>query len=469
MSSRSVAFVTALIVLLLLPLEGAIALTNPREVPYPPLNTPPSDLVSDGRGNLWFALPQENALGQYNTETRGLRLVRVGFATLNVAYSDNSILTYSRLLNRAAIIDTDTFDVRELSLGNFRIEGAEPSDSGFCVVGMDGRGTVVMFVDRTGTVRGSLRADLYVQQRNGIGCIDGFVWGIGTNRDRLVRYSIDGREFIELRVGVVITGISALSGEDVWVATSDNKILLYGPRGLKTSTELHNNANFAPLLFATSDRRIYHVDLAGGYVTEVDSGTKVVKHLGVLRPDLVAMYSSKSIYVLSVNERKLVLLYTSRPPRIEDPRVNVVNATLIRVEARVVDPDRDLAVGYPQVVLIDEGFRERVAVMRSIGGDRYSSEVRVTGLSGRVTVMVRAADIYDNYQEITVGRYELGGDAVRRIEEENAPQNPSTTGLDGSLGLFLIEFALLLSLLAALAAFAIRRRSRRKGRGRLRR
>lgn len=457
--------VIAVILLISLLLGGVYALTEPRELPYPPLTTEPSDMTVDDDGLIWLALPREGAVARYDPSTESLNIVKLPFAAERLAYSGGVILAYARGSGDAVLMDASARPLTTHIRIGFPIEYAVQSAGGFWL--LSSIGDEVVQLSLQGAITRRIKAEFFTSEQS-LSESDGYLWVVAGSGSVLQRLGLDSdsREVVDVN-GTAIS-IAAYSSDRVWVLTTDDRLALYSTRGLIREVQMRSGSSAGARIYALSDGRLYHVSPSIGIVTEIDGESRTERPLRPSVPRLSSLIGGK-VYYLDPKRGVLGYLHTSRPPVIELRDARVEGGSSIIVEARVMDRDGDLKDGYPRVLVRQSGLKDKAVEMERRGGDDYFAEVEIEIESGEAQLVIQAIDEAGNEALQFVGRYPVSSGVVRTGggEETTTPtQAPPREEVEGaaqsSLTLLLFEAALTGSMLIAIVALALRQRRRRR-------
>ncbi len=449
----------ALAMLLVLP----AIIIYPQPLTYPPLETYPSSISSPGVNALIMALPAERSVTLYDVGTGSLWRIGLGFQPENVVSSGDRSFAYSRIQQRAAVIDLKSRTV--LKEFDLLVEDAWAYEKGFIV--HDGLRIIVLGPDNE-VVR-IVTTGYAGHPWSGSAFGDSF-WFVGSDLMTLNVLDIGSGGIRQVyKHNTKITSVLAISEERAAISSA-GYIGIIGVDGSRKDLKLPYPVSELTRLFPAKAGRVVFVDLISkvvGIIGEDLVEYRVVEEL----TDMIASPGPSKLYVLDPSASELFLYNLTFKPEVREARFSVVGRSTVRVEAVVVDADRDIEPGHPQVI-VDDGRGSRVILpMRAVIGDRYTADVDLSSFSGKLSIWVAARDEEGHGIESRAYEVEVDNGAIRTTTELAVTVTTVTSptiAVPGVQELLLVSVELLffLILIGALALFAVR--ARRAGGGRRR-
>jgi hypothetical protein len=267
-----------------------------------------------------------------------------------------------------------------------------------------------------------------------------------------------------------ITSVLAIS-EDRAAISSRGYIGIVRADGSRKDLKLPYSVSELTKLFPAKAGRVVFVDEISkvvGIIGEDLVEYRVVEEFATL----ITSPAPSKLFMLDPSASKLLLYDLTFVPEIREAKFSVAGRSTVRVEAVVVDADRDIEPGQPQVV-VDDGKGNRIIVpMRAVSGDRYSADVDLSAFSGRLTLKVVARDEEGHGAESRAYEVEVGDGEIRTATALTVTATTDTSPAQSApdiqqLLLMSVELLFFLVLVGALVLVALR--ARRTGRGRSRR
>jgi hypothetical protein len=441
-----------LVCLAALPAEGVRFIRSFENIP---LESPPSDMVVDDGGGIWFALPGQSALGLYLPDT-GLSYIRLGFKATDLAHGAGAVAAYSTGLPELAVVDVSSRRILYEASGPGMINAVVPLDQGFAVIKRLPTLTQVQQITPTGEVlwETSITVEL---ESYGVAAGSGkYVW-LRTVEGPLLMLEAGREGYREYRLGWKPV-ILASTGGKVWAINPEGEAALVSIRGVERRVNLETRVYLGYKAFALARDNMVLLSPVTEILLEV-TGSGIARE-GL--PEGVSLAASRGgieVYVLDKSFRNIVVASFSRPPTISDASATPSgDGASISVRARVSDPDDDLA-GDPRAIALLGTTVVTAPMTRS--GDTYQAELKVPEGDGTVRVMVEASDMGGNSVRNDLGTFEVSAGKVK-----GAGTPPPQTAPQEDLQSFLllsVEMALLVVLIAAIGLVFFGR-SRRRGR-----
>jgi len=463
---QRISLASALIIsALILPAAG-LEVVYSRVIEYPRLEHPPSYAVVDEAGRLWFALPTLESVALYVPDV-GVNLVGLGFAASDLSYGRGSVVAYSAGSREVAFLDAGTGRVSRSWLEPGDLDTVFPMEGGFVFVersALTGEALVV-HVSESGEVRWRWRIEgrrlAAYKTATGSGRS---VW-LSTSDGAIIHIEVGKEVYREFRLGGGVVAMASRDGK-AWVIRADGVITRLSPGGVEARFETGLTFRVGDAAIALPGDRLVVLSRIDRVWVEIE-GEKVSR-LSLPYPfTQVALRGVSEIYLVDSTERRILVAPVSRRPVIYDYRVEAGDG-VVRVFARVSDPDEDLEEGYPVAVAVVGG--QSTSIQMKPWGGGYSAELRVPGGSGVMRVYVRAKDLGGNEESVEVGSFQvlggsIAGEATAQASgglETRAPP-PATTSIQSILPMT-VELLLLTVMLGALVVFALgrSRRSRRR-------
>jgi hypothetical protein len=436
----------------------------PQQLAYPPIGTLPTSISSPGANALVMALPAERSMALYEVGTGSLWRIGLGFQVEGVVASGDRSIAYSRIQQRAAVIDLKSRTaLKELVM---RIEAAWPYREGFVL--HDGTRFTVLGPENE--VIRSVKIGYAGSPWSG-SAFGSYFWFVGEDLTTLYVLNIVSGEVKQVyKHNDKITSVLALS-EDRAAISSKGYIGIIGADGTRKDLRLPYSVSELTRLFPAKAGRMVFVDEISkvvGIIGEDLVEYRVVEEL----TGLITSPAPSKLYVLDPSASKLYLFDLTFEPEIREARFSVAGKSSVRVEAVVVDVDRDIETGYPHVV-VDDGRGSRVIVpMRAISGDRYSADVDLSSFNGKLSLRVVVRDEEGHIVESKAYEVTVDEGEIRTATALTVTATANTSPIQGATGvqqflLLSVELLFFLILMGALALFALR--ARRTGKGRSRR
>jgi len=436
----------------------------PQQLAYPPLGTYPSSISSPGTDALILALPAERSVTVYEIGTGSLWRIELGFQPEDVVVSGYRCLAYSRIQRRAVVIDLVSRKV--LNEFEMRVEAAWAYEDGFVV--HDGQ-RIILIGPENEVVR-SLRTGYAGSPWSGSAFGKSF-WYVGDDLKTLNVLDIEsGESKMVYKHDDKITSVLAIS-EDRAAISSRGYIGIVRADGSRKDLKLPYSVSELTRLFPAKAGRVVFVDEISkvvGIIGEDLVEYRVVEEFATL----ITSPAPSKLFMLDPSASKLLLYDLTFVPEIREAKFSVAGRSTVRVEAVVVDADRDIEPGQPQVV-VDDGKGNRIIVpMRAVSGDRYSADVDLSAFSGRLTLKVVARDEEGHGAESRAYEVEVGDGEIRTATALTVTATTDTSPAQSAPDiqqflLMSVELLFFLVLVGALVLVALR--ARRTGRGRSRR
>jgi len=413
---------------------------------------------------LILALPAERSVTLYEIGTDSLWRVDLGFQPENVVASGDRCLAYSRIQQKAAVISL--VSRRVLKEFEMRVEAAWAYEDGFVI--HDGLGIKVLGPENE-IVR-SVRTGYAGSPWTGSAFGKSF-WYVGDDLKTLNVLDIEsGKSRQVYKHNDKITSVLAIS-EDRAAISSRGYIGIIWADGSRKDLKLPYPVSELTRLFPAKAGRIVFVDEISKVVGII--GEDLVEYRVVEEfADLITSPAPSKLYMLDPSARKLLLYDLTFMPEIRETRFSVAGRSTVRVEAVVVDADRDIEPGQPQVVVDDGKGKTIIVPMRAVSGDRYSADVDLSAFNGRLTMKVVVRDEEGHGAESRDYEVEVVDGEIRTATvltvtaTTGTPPAQSAPSIQQFL-LMSVEVLFFLVLIGALALVALR--GRRLGRGRSRR
>jgi len=436
----------------------------PQQLAYPPIGTSPTSISSPGTNVLMLALPAERSVALYDIGTGSLWGISLGFQAEGVVASGGRSLAYSRIQQRAAVIDLKSRAVlKELEM---RVEAAWPYKEGFVV--HDGMRFIILGPENE-VVR-SVRIGYAGSPWSGSAFGNSF-WFVGEDLMTLNVLDIGSSEVKQVyKHNAKITSVLALS-EDRAAISSKGYIGIIGADGARKDLRLSYPVSELTRLFPAKAGRMLFVDEISkvvGIIGEDLVEYRVVEEL----TGLIASPAPSKLYMLDPSASKLFLFDLTFEPEIREAKFSVAGKSTVRVEAVVVDADRDIEPGYPHVMVDDSRGNRLIVPMWAISGDRYSADVDLSPFNGKLSLKVVVKDEEGHSVESRAYEVSVDNGEIRTTTALTVTATRGTSPTQGVPGvqqflLLSVELLFFLILIGALVLVALR--ARRTGRGRSRR
>jgi len=436
----------------------------PQQLAYPPIGASPTSVSSPGTNALVLALPAERSVALYEVGTGSLWRIGLSFQAEGVVVSGDRSIAYSRIQQKAAVIDLRSRTaLKELEI---RVEAAWPYNQGFVI--HDGTRLIVLGPENE-IVR-SVRIGYAGSPWSGSAFGNSF-WFVGEDLTTLYVFNIvSGNVKQVYKHNDKITSVLALS-ESRAAISSKSYIGIIGADGSRKVLKLPYSVSELTRLFPAKAGRMVFVDeihKVVGIIGEDLVEYRVVEELA----GLITSPAPSKLYVIDPSASKLYLFDLTFEPEIREVRFSVAGKSTVRVEAVVVDADRDVETGYPHVV-VDDGKGSRIVVpMRAVSGDRYSADVDLISFNGKLSLRVVVRDEEGHIVESKAYEVTVDEGEIRTATALTVTATANTSPIQGAAGvqqllLLSVELLFFLILMGALVLFALR--ARKTGRGQSRR
>jgi len=446
----------------LLLLAVAAVVVFPNQLPYPPLDTTPSAVSSPAVNVLVMALPTERAVVVYEIDSGSLWRIGLGFVPEGVVSSGDRALAYSRIQQKAALLDLRARAVlREIDV---RVEAAWPAANGFLV--HDGLKLIVLSPD--GEIVRDFKTGYAGSPWSGSAKGNAF-WFVGEDLVTLNLLDLSTGQIRQVyKHNDKITAVLALT-ENSAAISSKGYMGIIRSDGTRRDLKIPYQVSEATFLFPAKAGRVVFVDLIHRVVGII--GEDLAEHRVVERLTFaLASPAPSKLYVLDPSAKTLDLFDLTFEPEIREARFLVTGKSTIRVEAVVVDLDKDAEPGFPQVVVEDSKGTRTIVPMRALPDSRYSADVDLRDLRGTATVRVVVRDEEGHVAQSKEYRVEVEAGEIKTttgLTVTNTVTSPAQTGRETQqLLLSSVELTFFLVLVGALVLVALR--ARRTGRSRAR-
>lgn len=434
---------------------------------YPPLKHGPSDFVVDEAGRLWFALPTLRAVALYVPDV-GVNLVEIGFAASDLSYGHGIVIAYSQGSLEAVFLDAGSGRIlRKITEAGY-LDIVVPVAEGFVFVERDsitGEPLLAQF-SASGEARWRWRIEGKGLPPYRAAAGSGRSVWLSTRDGELLLVEVGRESYRSFRIDGRAVALASRDGK-AWAVRGDGVVLRVSAGGVEARIETGLTFRVGDEAFALPGDRLVILSRIDGIMVEIDAGKESRASLQYPFTD-AALRGVSEIYLLDPGEKRILVASVSRPPVILDYRAESPGEGVIRVYARVYDPDGDLAEGYPLAVL-SLGGQSSSSKMTYSGGV-YSAELEVPGGEGVLRVYVRAKDLGGNEESVEVASFSVsGGRVISEASRETTreKQAPPPSPLD-TTGLFplAVEMALLVVLLSSLTVILLGRSRRQRRRRR---
>ncbi len=409
-------------------------------------------------------MPAERSAVLYDVRSDSLWRIKLDFQPESVVASNDRFLAYSRIQQRAAVIDLRSRTISKVF--EIRVEAAWSYKGGFVL--HDGSRFIVIGNDNEIVI--SVRSDYAGSIWAGSAFGKSF-WFVGEDLRTLKVLDIDTGEIRQIyKHDNKITSVLAISEERVAIS-SRNYIGIIGADGSRKDLKLPYPISELTKLFSAKAGRVIFVDEISKVVGIIGEDLVEYRVVEELTSFLTSPAPSK-LYVLDPAASKLYLYDLTLEPEIRETKFSIAGRSTIRVEAVVVDLDKDIEPGHPQVI-VDDGKGNRLIVpMRTVSGERYWADVDLSTFNGKVSVKVVVQDEEGHSVESRTFEVSVDNGEVRTTTElvvTVATSTPAEKAAQGVQQLLFASVELLFFLilvgalvLSALKARRIGRRSSKK-------
>ncbi len=434
-------------------------------IDYPPLSYPPSDMVVDDAGRIWFALPLGRSVALYVPDV-GLNNIELGFSVSDLVYGYGVVVAYEAGSSELVFIDSSTGKVLWKSVEAGLIDAVVTVDGGFVLVKNFPTMTVLTHLSPEGNVLWEGRiTDRQLERFRPAAASGRYVW-LKTVDGNLLMVELGREGYREFKLDKKPVVLASRDGK-VWAVDSDGGVARLSIRGVELRLNTEFRARVGDIGFALPGDRLVILSRLEGFIRDISGGQVSSEQLQASFT-LAALKGPTLIYLLDSSEKRIVIASVSRPPAISDTSATPVeNGVRVKVVARVTDPDGDLAEGYPRVVGV---LGSEVATQQmSLSGGVYSAELVVPEGDGVLRVYVQALDVGGNEARLEVANYQVEGGRISGSgPTPTVTTTPTATTPTDLSSLFpiAVEMAFFLVLVTALVVILLGRprRARRRRR-----
>ncbi|MEM4404817.1 MAG: hypothetical protein QXR28_03005 [Nitrososphaerota archaeon] len=452
-----------IVVLSLLVVVPAFGFRYTAVIDYPPLKYQPSSMVVDDSGHIWFAMPQGRAVALYVPGV-GVNLIDVEARVSDLAYGHGVVVAYEAGSSDVVFIDAASGRVLSKSVESGYVDAIVPVDGGFVLVKNFPTMTMLVHVSPGGEILWESKiSDKQLERYRPAAGSGKYVW-LRTVEGNLLLIELGREGYKEYRLEKKPIVLASRDGK-VWAVDSEGGVTRLSIRGVEARLNTGSKVMLGDPCFALPGDRLVILSRIDGVVTEISDGQASREALQNSFT-LAALKGVAEVYMADASEKSILVASFSRQPTIYDASATPVgDGGVIRVTARVSDPDGDLAEGYPRVVGV-LGTDTSIQQM-SLVGDVYSADLAVPKSAGVLKVYVQVMDAGGNEARLEVASYQVSGGRVTGVGPATATPPPSqgTSNLS-SLFPFAVEMTFFIILVTVLVVVWLgrSRRGRRRRR-----
>jgi len=442
-----------LTILLISCLFGAYALSNPAYLPEKYPSFVPGLLAVYGQ-KLVAHDPAKGSIVILDPETGELRSFPAPENIRDLEISGSWLALAPSGSQKLLIYDLETGESRELRLPGevYALESADGlfwasiPDRGL-IVGIDPASLRVVRRIEIAAAYGPESISVHGQN----------LWVIGKDQKAVVRVDLESGEEKSAEVGgggVAIRGFE----DDAVVATARDEVLKLSKNlEVEERWELEKASSIDVRLYVLPDGRIIYVSPSRWVVGEIEgSEIREVKVGGRIAGSAI---SSDRVWFTESSTRKIGYVPLSRPPKIEDFKVERLGPDSFKVSAKATDPDGDLSrvllfTFYKEII----GPEQNQSVeMEPSGDDLYTATITLKRQKAEIYAV--ALDEFNN-----TARSEKVQVEIQRIQTVSTTQTTQAQG--SSLDIYTVgsSLTLLIPILVALFYFKLKPKKRRKRR-----
>jgi len=443
-----------LITLLISCLLGVYALSKPAYLPEKYPSFVPGLLAVYGQ-KLVVHDPAKGSIVILDPETGELRSFPAPKNIRDLELSGNRLALAPSGSQKLLIYDLETGESRELRLLG-EVYGLESAD-GLFWASIPGRGLVV------GVDPASLKVVRKMEIAAAYGAASLSVhgqtlWVIGKDRKTVIRVDLESGEEKSAEIDGEAVAIGGFEDGAVVATAQDEVLKLSKNLEVEEKWELEKASSIDIRLYALPDGRIVYVspsrwvvgEIEGSQVREVKVGGRIVG----------SAISGDRIWFTESSTQKIGYVPLSRPPRIEDFKVERLGPDSFKVSAKAIDPDGDLSR-----VLLFTFYREIIGPeqnqsveMEPSGDDLYTATITLKRQKAEIYAV--ALDKFNNTASSERVQVE-----IQRIQTISTTQT-TTQAQGSSLDIYTVgsSLTLLIPILIALFYFKLKPKKRRKRR-----
>ena len=442
-----------LTILLISCLFGAYALSNPAYLPEKYPSFVPGLLAVYGQ-KLVVHDPAKGSIVILDPETGGLRSFPAPKNIRDLEISGSWLALAPSGSQKLLIYDLETGESRELRLPGevYALESA----GGLFWASIPDRGLIV------GIDPASLRVVRRIEIAAAYGpesiSVHGQnLWVIGKDQKAVVRVDLESGEEKSAEVGGGAVAIRGFEDGAVVATARDEVLKLSKNLGVEERWELEKASSIDVRLYVLPDGRIIYVSPSRWVVGEIEgSEIREVKVGGRIAGSAI---SSDRVWFTESSTRKIGYVPLSRPPKIEDFKVERLGPDSFKVSAKATDPDGDLSrvllfTFYKEII----GPEQNQSVeMEPSGDDLYTATITLKRQKAEIYAV--ALDEFNN-----TARSEKVQVEIQRIQTVSTTQTTQAQG--SSLDIYTVgsSLTLLIPILIALFYFKLKPKKRRKRR-----
>ncbi len=443
-----------LTILLISCLLGAYALSKPAYLPEKYPSFVPGLLAVYGQ-KLVVHDPAKGSIVILDPETGELRSFPAPKNIRDLEISGNRLALAPSGSQKLLIYDLETGESRELRLPG-EVYGLESADGLFwasipdrgLVVGVDPASLKVVRKMEIAAAYGAASLSVHGQT----------LWVIGKDRKTVIRVDLESGEKKSAEIDGEAVAIGGFEDGAVVATARDEVLKLSKNLEVEERWELEKASSIDIRLYALPDGRIIYVspsrwvvgEIEGSQVREVKVGGRIVG----------SAISGDRIWFTESSTQKIGYVPLSRPPRIEDFKVERLGPDSFEVSAKATDPDGDLSR-----VLLFTFYREIIGPeqnqsveMEPSGDDLYTATITLKRQKAEIYAV--ALDKFNN-----TARSERVQVEIQRIQTISTTQT-TTQAQGSSLDIYTVgsSLTLLIPILIALFYFKLKPKKRRKRR-----
>ncbi|MCD6536726.1 MAG: hypothetical protein J7K49_06845 [Thaumarchaeota archaeon] len=443
-----------LTILLISCLLGAYALSKPAYLPEKYPSFAPGLLAVYGQ-KLVVHDPAKGSIAILDPETGGLRSFPAPKNVRDLEISGSWLALAPSGSLKLLIYDLETGESRELRLPGevYALESADGlfwasiPDRGL-IVGIDPASLRVVRRIEIAAAYGPESMSVHGQN----------LWIIGKDQKAVVRVDLESGEEKSAEVGGGAMAIKGFEGGAVVATARDEVLKLSKNLGVEERWELEKASSIDVRLYVLPDGRIIYVSPSRWVVGEIEgSEIREVKVGGRIAGSAI---SSDRVWFTESSTRKIGYVPLSRPPKIEDFKVERLGPDSFKVSAKATDPDGDLSrvllfTFYKEII----GPEQNQSVeMEPSGDDLYTATITLKRQKAEIYAV--ALDEFNN-----TARSEKVQVEIQRIQTVSTTQT-TTQAQGSSLDIYTVgsSLTLLIPILIALFYFKLKPKKRRKRR-----